>query len=279
MWSWPVLTDELVARAQRLKYVGYLNATQTAARALLKRGIAVSEARTGWSPAVAEMALTLMLTGLRRVSEYHAQMRAGTEAWVNVFPTDIDVRERQLTGRSVGIVGFGQIGQRLAELLKPFEVQLRAYDPFVPAAVAKKHGAELCGLNTLVKKSEIVVLCAANNKGTEHMMGRAQIKMLKRDSVLVNVGRASLIDMRALEERLKQGDLIAMLDVFEHEPLEKEAALRRLPNTYLTPHRAGGLRESVVRILTMLVDDYEAVLAGKPRKWALTEKMMVSLPE
>ncbi len=279
MWSWPVLTDEQVARAPQLRFVGYINSTQTAARALFTRRVAVSEARTGWSPAVAEMALTLILTGLRKVSEYHAQMRAGTEPWVDAFPTDIDPHERQLTGRRVGIVGFGRIGQRLAELLVPFQVTLRAYDPFLPKAVAARYGAQLCSLPVLLRSSEVLVMCAANNKGSDHLVGAREIALIKPHSVLVNVGRASLLDMEALEKRIKKGDLIALLDVFEKEPLEKDAPLRRLPNTYLTPHRAGGVMESVVRIMTMLADDLEACFNKKPRRYALTEQMLASLPD
>ncbi|MCX7847986.1 MAG: hypothetical protein N2595_08170 [bacterium] len=279
MWSWPVLNEELLAQAPRLRFVGYLNGTQAAVRALMKRKVAVSEARAGWSPAVAEMALGLILNGLRRISDYHAEMRAGTEKWVADFPTDIDERERQLTGRSVGIVGFGRIGQRLAELLEPFRVELRAYDPFLPKMVARKYGAKLCTLNELVKNSEVVVLCAANNKGSENLIGAAQIRMMKRGCVLVNVGRASLIDMRALEERLRRGDMIALLDVFEREPLERDSVLRQLSTAYLTPHRAGGVMESVVRIVTMLVDDLEAYMEGRRRRWAMTEDMLASLPE
>ena len=279
MWSWPVLDAALLAKAPRLKFLGQLNSTQRTARAAFKRGLPISEARKGWSPAVAEMALTLMLAGLRKTSAYHIAMRAGTEEWVKSFPSGIDPRERQLTGRAVGIVGFGGIGQRLAQLLAPFNVKLRVYDPFLPKAVAKQYGAQLVPLMQLLRASEIVVLCAAQNKASERLIGPKQIQVLRKDCVLVNVSRASLIDMQALTSRLRKGDMTAMLDVFEHEPLETDAPLRRMKNAFLTPHRAGGLMESVQRLLTMLVDDLEASLKGKPRKHVLTEAMLPSLPD
>ncbi|HPD16444.1 MAG TPA: NAD(P)-dependent oxidoreductase [Planctomycetota bacterium] len=274
MWGWPTLTPELLARAPRLRFAGHLNLNQAGARAELEHGLAVSEARRGWSPAVAEMALALTLSGLRRLSDYHAAMRAGTEHWVSNFPLDIDPTERQLTGRAVGIVGFGGIGQRLAELLAPFHVALRTYDPFLPKAVAKRFGARLVGLMELCRESEIVVLCAANNAGTHHLLGKKEIAALQRNALLVNVGRAWLVDMQALEQRLRKGDLFAALDVFEKEPLEKDSPLRTLPNAWLTPHRAGAPMESVVRIVTMLVDDFEAFLRGRPRQHALTLDML-----
>jgi phosphoglycerate dehydrogenase-like enzyme len=139
---------------------------------------------------VAELALILMMTGLRQTSGYHIAMTKATEQWLRDFPADIDARERQLAGRSVGIVGFGGIGQHLARLLKPFHVMLRIYDPYLPA----------------------------------------------------------------------------------------DSPLRSLPNTYLTPHAAGGIMESLERSLTWLADDLEAHLNGQPRKYAVTEKMLVSFP-
>jgi phosphoglycerate dehydrogenase-like enzyme len=279
MWSWPVLKKELLAQAPNLKFAGHINLSLTGAQHELAHGLVVSEARHGWSPAVAEMALTLMLAGLRRTSAYHAAMRDGAEAWVRAFPDDIDPRERQLTGRSVGIVGFGRIGQRLAELLAPFHVTLRAYDPFLPETIAVQHGAQLVALDELVAQSDVVVLCAASTEGARHLLGAAEIAALRPHAVLVNVGRSLLVDMSALAERLRRGDLVAMLDVFDREPLEADSVFRSIPNAWLTPHRAGGLMESVARILTMLADDFEAWLRGEPLKNPLTEKALASLSD
>jgi D-3-phosphoglycerate dehydrogenase len=227
-----------------------------------------------WSPAVAEFALTLVLSGLRKASDYHAAMRAGTESWVNDFPGDIPLNEFELSGNSVGIVGFGAIGQRIAELLAPFKTDLRCYDPFLPDAVAAQYGAKKTELDELLSHSSVVILCAANSPDAEHLIGEQQIALLKRDALLVNVGRSMLIDMPALIARLQKGELTAMLDVFDREPLERESVLRSLSNVYCTPHRAGGLISSVCRALQMLTDDYEAFLAGKDRTYAVTQKML-----
>ncbi len=278
VWAWPNLDDALLAQAPALRFVGQINTTQTTVRACLKRGIAISEVRHCWSPAVAEMALALILCGLRRVSDYHAAMRRAGEKWVEHFPADIDPLERELTGRPVGIVGFGGIGQRLAELLQPFHVTLRIYDPYLPEAVARRYGAQQVALHELIGASDVVVLCAANNPDARHLLGPQEIAALRPNAILVNVGRAMLVDMAALEERLRRGDLIAMLDVFDHEPLEADSPLRVLPNAYLTPHRAGGLLSSVERALTMLTDDLEAFLNGRERRYAVTEAMLPCFP-
>jgi D-3-phosphoglycerate dehydrogenase / 2-oxoglutarate reductase len=279
MWSWPKIGAAELQRAADLRFVGQLNTSRTTAQACLERGVAHSEARHCWSPAVAEMALALILSGLRKLSDYHAAMRAGTEAWVERLPGDIDPLERELTGAAIGIVGFGRIGQRLAELLAPFQTDLRIYDPFLPAVVAQQHNAQPVDLPELIGQSDVVVVCAANTPEAQHLLDRELIMALRPNAVFVNVGRSMLIDMPALIERLQRGDLLALLDVFDREPLEADSPLRRLPNAYLTPHRAGGLLASVQRGLTMLIDDYEAFLAGRPRRFAVTEAMLNSFSD
>jgi len=278
MWAWPDLDGAMLDRAPNLRFVGQINTTRPTVRACLTRGVAISEVRHCWSPAVAEMALALVLCGLRKVSDYHAAMRRAEERWVRQFPADIDPLERELTGMAVGLVGFGGIGQRLAELLQPFHVTLRIYDPFIPEVIVHQHGARQVPLLELARESDVVVLCAANTQEARHLVDRQVIAAFKANAVLVNVGRSMLVDTSALLERLEQGDLIAMLDVFDQEPLEPDSPLRRLPNAYLTPHRAGGLTSSIGRALTMLADDLEAFLAGEERRYAVTAEMLACFP-
>jgi D-3-phosphoglycerate dehydrogenase len=279
MWSWPVFTDAMLAQTPKLKFVGQINSARTTVQTCLNRGIAISETRHCWSPAVAEMVLTLMLAGLRRTSDYHAAMRAGTEQWVVNMPADVDPYERQLTGRTVGLVGFGGIGRRLAELLAPFHVNLLAYDPFVPAAAIEAQGGKPAAVREIAESADVIVLCAAESKATRHVFPASAIEAMKPMTVLVNISRASLIDMDALAARLKKGDLIAMLDVFSTEPLPTDSPLRKLPNTYLTPHRAGGVMQSVERAIDWLTGDLVAFLENKPRKYAVTEAMLPSFAD
>ena len=277
MWGWPVLTDELLDAAPKIQYSGHLDITQPGARVTLARGLPVSISRGGWSPAVAEMALALILGLLRRTSDYHAQMRQGTEHWVRDMPADIDPRERELTGRPVGVVGFGQVGRRLAELLAPFHCPLLVVDPFVPDATVAALNGRKVSLDEMLMGSDVVVVCASANAGTRHLLGAHEIGLLRPNAVLVNVARAALVNTEALTERLRRGDLFAALDVFDREPLDTASALRALPNVYLTPHRAGGIFASFLRNLHWLVDDLEALLAGRERRYALTEAMLPTL--
>ena len=277
MWSWPAWTPQLLAAAPRLGFAGHIDITQSGAKEILQRDVAVSISRHGFSPAVAEMALALLLNLLRGVSDYHAQMRSGKEAWVEQFPGDIPLLERELSKADVGIIGFGRVGQRLAQLLAPFECTLRVYDPFTPAGVLQDYGAQSVSLDALLAQSDAVVLCAASNDGSRHLLGQHEIELLKRDAIFLNVARAALVDTAALCARLEQGDLIAALDVFDREPLAVDSVLRSLPNVFLTPHRAGGTLASVARTVNWLIDDLEAHCAGQPLRHALVPAMLPSL--
>lgn len=276
-WWWPMLTEQDFAAAPDLRFLGRIDIGRQSARMALERGITVSTSRRGWSPAVAEMALALILDLLRRVSDHHASMRTGTERWVQDFPGDIDARERELTGKSVGIIGFGGVGRRLAALLQPFAPELRVADPYVSDRDVASLGGTRVALDELVRSCEIVVLSAASSGETRHLLGPAEIEALRPDAVLVNVARAALVDTDALVQRLRRGDLSAALDVFDHEPLDAAHPLRTLPNAYLTPHRGGGILASVERVVGWLVDDLEAFLEGRPLRHALTMEQITGL--
>ncbi|MBI5833328.1 MAG: hypothetical protein HZB16_13605 [Armatimonadetes bacterium] len=277
MWSWPALDDDLLDRAPNLRMSAQLDVGGAAARVALRRGFPLSVARGGFSPAVAEFALGLILNGLRRISDFHAEMRLGTEPWVRSYPDDIDPRERELTGASVGLVGFGGVGRRLAELLGPFHCDLRVYDPFVADEPVATAGGRRVELADLISQSDVVVLCAANNAGTKHLLDEAAVSRLREGALLVNVARSALVDGAALARRVAAGEVTAMLDVFDTEPLPADSPWRGLAGAYLTPHRAGGLLSSTRRILEALADDLEACFDGRPRRWALTEAMLPGL--
>lgn len=276
-WSWPALDDAMLDQAPRLAWVGQLDCARSAAECCLRRGLPVSMTKGCWSPAVAEMALTLALNLLRRVSSHHAAMRSGSESWVQDFPADIDERERELSGRPVGIVGFGRIGRRFRELLVPFGCPVLVHDPFLPAAAAGIAGITLVDLPTLLVASDVVVVCAASNVHAKKLIGVTEIACLRPDAVFINVARAALVDHSALAARLKRGDLEAALDVFDLEPLPTNDPLRHLPNCHLTPHRAGGVMASVSRGLTWLVDDLARSVAGEPLRHALIPEMVTGL--
>lgn len=281
MWAWPSFDAAQLAAAAPIEFIGHIDMSRKMARAELDAGIAVSLSKGGWSPAVAEMALTLILASLRRTSNHHAAAWQGGEQWADALtlPAMADPWERELTGTTVGIVGLGQVGRRLAELLQPFHVDLRVVDPYVPEEVIAGFKGTRVDIDAMIADCDVIALCAAANEGTSRLFNAGRIAALRRGAVFVNVARAMLVDNEALARRLKQGDLFAALDVFEEEPLAKDSPLRALSNAYLSPHRAGGLHSSIRRVVEFLVGDYEALRAGQPRRHALNSGRIDALDD
>ncbi len=273
MWCWPTISKEMITAGNKTKYIGQINADPNQVPICHELNVPMSEVRHAWSLAVAEMALGLTLSGLRKISDHHTEMRAGV--WGGgALPNGLDPLERRLTGATVGIVGLGRIGQTYRNFLKPFNAKVLAYDPFLPKEIADTLNVELVDLETLVTQSDVTVLCAANVEGAKNLINEDLVNKFQKGSVLVNIGRSMLLDMKALEKRLENKELIAMLDVFDQEPLPADSSLRKLDNAYLTPHRAGGIIDSVVDSLDWLIDDMEAALEGKDGKYQTSIKMM-----
>lgn len=179
--------------------------------------------------AVAEFALTLILSGIKKLPLFDAAVRRG--GW-NRYPM------RELSKKTVGIVGFGRIGRRLAELLKGFDVTILAYDPYMNEQVAKELNAAAVTLEELFQKSDIISLHMPLTAETKHLINEDSISKMKDGAYLVNTARGQLIDEKALFAALNSGKLSgAGLDVFEVEPVTSaDNPLFTLDNIVLAPH-------------------------------------------
>jgi D-3-phosphoglycerate dehydrogenase len=156
-----------------------------------------------------------------------------------------------LRGKTVGIVGTGRIGSRVAELLRPFEPRLLGFDPAADAERVRAAGIELVGLDTLLAESDVVTLHAAA-RGT--LLGAEELSRMKPGAVLVNAARGNLVDEQALHAALAGGRLGgAFVDVFAKEPYD--GPLRELDNAVLTPHAGSFAREARALMETEAVDN------------------------
>ena len=274
MWAWPQFSPEILAQCERLRWAGFLDVGRETARVLLEGGVSVSLSRRAWSPAVAELALGLLLASLRKIPQHHASFSSRTENWAQTFPADIDPHERELSGMTVGIVGLGGIGARLAGLLAPFEGEILAFDPFCTPENAARVGAKLVELEELAQKCEAVVLCAATTPETQGLWSAACIEKMPRGAIFVNVSRWQNADGTALLARLQKREIYGAFDIFEPEPLPHDSILRELPNVVLTPHRGGGIFPSIHRHFEWLLGDFEAFTEGKPPKFGVNESIL-----
>jgi glyoxylate reductase len=240
--------------------VGYDNVDLAACA---KRGVAVTNTPDVLTDATAELAVTLMLAAARRVGEAERVVRAG--AWTGWDPAGLLGRE--LAGSTVGIVGLGRIGTRVAELLQGFGPELlytsRGARPESIWAEGRL-GLERVELGELVQRSDFVTLHAPLTPETRHLIDSTLLARFKLGAVLVNTARGPLVDTAALAAALREGHLAAAgLDVYEHEPAV-EPELLALENVVLLPHvgsATGAARDAMARLVA---ENVIAVLAGRP---------------
>jgi glyoxylate reductase len=219
--------------------VGYDNIDVEAVR---ERGIRATNTPDVLTNATAELALTLMLAAARRVAEADALTRGGE------WPSEEELLGRELAGATVGLVGFGRIARRVAQLLRCFEVRLL----FTSRSEAPaRHGAERRDLGDLLAGSDFVSLHVPLTAETRHLIDAPRVARMKSGAILVNTSRGAVVDTTALVEALRSGRLgAAGLDVYEDEP-NVPRELRDLPNTVLLPHlgsATGATRDGMARL-------------------------------
>lgn len=201
----------------------------------------------------ADHALAMILAAVRRVVEHDASVRGGE------WRRGGDLTPWDLHRTTVGLVGYGSIGQAVARRLRGFDVELLVCDPARP-----DDGVETVPLAVLLRRSDVVSLHAPLNGDTRGLIGRDELTLMRREAVLVNTSRGGLVDELELASALSEGRLrAAALDVFTDEP-EVPGALAVLPNVVLTPH-IGGLSEGSIATMTEQATSHVlAVLGGVP---------------
>jgi glyoxylate reductase len=232
--------------------VGYDNIDVDAARA---RGVRATNTPGVLTNATAELAVALMLATGRRIAEADAMIRR--DRWTG---SEEEILGRELARATVGLVGFGSIARRVAELLRCFEVQLlftsRSGAPSPP-------GVERRELHDLLAASDFVSLHVPLTAETRHLIDTKALATMKRGAILVNTSRGAVVDTTALIEALRAGHLgAAGLDVYEDEP-HVPAELRDLPNTVLLPHVGSATASTRNAMARLCAENVIAVLEGR----------------
>ncbi len=236
--------------------IGYDNIDTDAVRV---RGLRATNTPDVLTNATAELAVALMQATGRRMVETDRILRRGE--WVGLEPEQFLGRE--LSGATVGLVGFGRIGRRVAELLRGFEPRIvfSARRPMDDAAA--EHGARQLALDELLAVSDYVSLHVNLTPATRHMIGAEALARCKPGAILVNTCRGGVVDTTALIEALRDGPLAgAGLDVYENEPAVP-AELAALANTVLVPHIGSATRSTRDAMAVLCADNVIAVLSGE----------------
>ncbi|MEO5699125.1 MAG: hydroxyacid dehydrogenase [Casimicrobiaceae bacterium] len=250
----------LLAVAPRLRVVGRLGVglDNIELPACAARNIEVIPATGANALAVAEYVIFAAMLLLRRGIGASEEMARGD------WPRARLSEGRELAGKTLGIVGFGGIGARLATLAQALGVEVIGCDAMVPDTDPRWSRSNVAprALETLLAQADIVSLHVPLDAATRHLIDASRIARMKRDAVLINTARGGVVDETALAAALREGRLAgAALDVFEQEPLRADSLLAQCPNLLLTPHIAGVTAESNVRVSSLVADKVAAALA------------------
>lgn len=255
--------DHLVARLPRLRWIHSASAGVDRVTTAVVRGrdLLVTNARGVFSRPIAEYVVMMSLAISRRLPQLLELQRERT--WQ-------PLRGRELSGLTIGIVGYGSIGVEVAKLLAPFGCRILATRRRPERGAGDGARVEMHGLDRLhdvLAESDIVVVAAPLTDETAGLIGAEELGQMRDDAWLINIARGRLIDELALRRALESGWIGgAVLDVFNEEPLSSDSPLYRTPNLIITPHTSWASEEVAVRSVELFVDNLRRERAGEPMR-------------
>lgn len=248
---WYGMSEDLINAAKNLKLIcvastGYDWINIEAAR---KRGILVCNTPV-YSEPVAEHTIGLMINAIRLASEAERNIRVGK--W-----TPEKYTGKELKNKTLGIIGYGAIGRRVAEIaIRAFEMQVLYINSSSTRSEFEK----------LLRESDIVSIHLPIKKTTRGMVGKVELDLMKEGVVIINTGRGAVIDEKSLIENLQIGKVFAVgLDSLSKEPMDNNNPLFTFPNVIITPHIAWNTEEADLRLSQGVVENIEAFIKGKPQ--------------
>jgi phosphoglycerate dehydrogenase-like enzyme len=259
-WGCPPLDERVLDAAPRLRAVVHAAGSVKGhvTEACWRRGILVSSAVEANGRPVAEYTVAAILISNKRLLAIRDDYRA------NRTVTDWHWRYPQIGNyqRTIGIVGASRIGRRVIELLRPFDLRVQVYDPWLDEAGAVELGVRSVGLDELCATSDVVSLHAPQLPATRHMIDRRRLALMPDGATIVNTARGPLLDTEALVDELATGRLNAVLDVTDPDPVAADSHLFDLPNVLLTPHVAGSVGNELRRMTDSAIGEVARYAAG-----------------
>ena len=257
------LPAERIARASHLRAVLNVEGNflpNVDYGACFDRGIEVLGIGPLFGQPVAELAIGMALAAARDIPRGDAEIRTGTET---MFDEGVNGNSFLLAGKTVGIVGCGNLARSLLPLLRPFGCKLLGHDPWLSDAALAAIGVEPVALLELFARSKVAFILAPVTTENVGSIGAACFDAMAPGSVVVLVSRAAVVDWPALLDAASRGHIRAAIDVFPEEPIPAGEPARATPGTILSAHRAGNVPEIWRQVGEMVADDLEALAAGR----------------
>ena len=258
------ITSEILESCPTLKAISRYGAgyDRVDLKAASRLGIQVSNTPGANAQAVAELAFGMLLSLARGITHLHTETIHGK--WVRSTG-------KELFGKTLGIIGLGAIGKRLARCCKGFDIRILAYDPFIQEDYCKEHQITPVTLETLLTESDFITLHLPLNDSTYHLIDQKAISMMKPSAIIVNASRGGIIDEDAAYEALVSGRLGGLgLDAFEKEP-PTDSPLFTLKNVIATPHTGAHTKEAAEAMADMAVDNLITMLDGGACRYLLNK--------
>ncbi len=244
------VTADTLENPGRLKVIGRagVGVDNIDVEAATRKGVVVMNTPGGNSVAVAELTVGLMLVLLRQLVPAIASTKAGR------WEKKRFAGGHELFRHTVGLVGFGSIGQLVAQRCLAFGTTVIAYDPH-PIEASRRLGAQIVSLDDLFRRADVVSVHVPLMENTRHLVGRQQLSLMRKGSYLVNCARGGIVDEAALADALRDGTLAgAAMDVFATEPVPKDHPLLSLENFLCTPHLGASTEEGQLACASQLAE-------------------------
>ena len=223
-----------------------------------RRGIHVLTPGAVFALPVAEMALGMALSLARNIHGEHAAFEKGQEKWL----FDGNQEAELLTNSTVGFIGFGDLGRTLYSLLKPFNVRVQVYDPWLPAGHLARQGVEAASFEAVMSQNRFVFVMAAITTENAHLINANALSLMQQGAMLLLMSRAAAADFDALAQAAASGRIRVATDVFPVEPAPLDDPIRKVPNILFSPHRAGALSVALSEIGDRVLEDMDLIARG-----------------
>ncbi len=226
-----------------------------------RRNIYVISTGPVFAQPVAEMALGLALAAARRIVDADAAIRRGDES---LYGVGDNYDSFLLSGKTMGLLGCGNLGRALLPLLRPFSDDILVHDPWIHPSVLRGMGVKPVDLDGLFSWSKVLFILAATTTENQGQIGARHFASMAKGSVVALISRAGVVDFDALLDAAAVGHIRAAIDVYPEEPIPANHRVRNTPNTVLSAHRAGNIPEIWTGMGEMVVDDMELIMRGLP---------------
>ena len=224
-----------------------------------RRNIYVVSTAPVFAQPVAEMALGMAIAAARRMVDADAAIRRGDES---LYGEQDNYDSFLLHGKTLGLLGCGNLGRALLPLLRPFSSDILVHDPWIHPNVLRSMQVEPVALDDLFARSQVLFILAATTTENQGSIGARHFAAMPKGAVVVLISRAGVVDFDALLDAAASGHIRAAVDVYPEEPIPARDRVRQMPNTVLSAHRAGNIPEIWTGMGEMVVDDLELILRG-----------------